>query len=156
MKQTISILFLCFLSVLTLTSCNKPFIERKKPLTNYFNDFEDYHTYTIMDSDKNVYYMNDEQENIIIDALNKFLLVDVVKYEDFNEENALRHFYVCLVLSNNSFDLFFMYNASPDGDARIEIYDNKTATLYKVADNYDAELALGVTICSIFEELKKI
>ena len=99
--------------------------------------------------------MNDEQEERMLNALNQFMSVDVIAQKDFDEEKALKHFYVCLVLSNNKYDLFFMYNASPDGDASITIYDNKTYTLYSVVDNYDAELSLGVTICSIIDELRE-
>ena len=47
-----------------------------------------------------------------------------------------------------------MYNASPDGDASISIYDNKTFTYYTV-DDYQAELNLGVCNIVLKNELKK-
>ena len=153
-KKIISILFVCFFSIFILTSCENPPLDRREPLTSYITSFEDYYKYTILDSDKYIYYPNEEQSNRLEEALNKFLSVDVVANKDFKEENALKHFYVCLVLSNDEYDLFFMYNASPDGDASISIYDNKTFTYYTV-DDYQAELNLGVAICSVKDELKK-
>lgn len=153
-KKIISILFVCFFSIFILTSCENPTLDRREPLTNYITNFEDYYTYTILDSDKYIYYPNEEQSNRLDEVLNKFLSVDVVVNKEFKEENALKHFYVCLVLSNDEYDLFFMYNASSDGDASISIYDNKTFTYYTV-DDYQAELNLGVAICSVKDELKK-
>lgn len=47
-----------------------------------------------------------------------------------------------------------MYDASPDGDASISIYDNRTFTYYTVED-YQEELNLGVEICSVKKEIEE-
>ena len=57
-KKIFIILFVCFFSLFILTSCDNPHLDRKEPLTNHITDFEDYYTYTILDSDKYIYYMN--------------------------------------------------------------------------------------------------
>lgn len=152
--KIISVLFAFFFSIILLSSCENLTLYKMESLTNYITSFEDYYTYKILDSDENIYYPNEEQSNRLEEALIKFLSVDVVVNKNFKEENALKHFYACLVLSNNESDLFFMYNASPDGDASISIYDNKTFNYFTVND-YQAELELGVAICGIKDELKK-
>lgn len=150
MKKTLFILFLCFFSFLGLMGCKST----KETLAKYINDLEKY-TYTIIDNNQNIYYVNSKQKEKVISELNQFLSVEVEKHKNYSEEDALKHYSVCLTLSKNKYNLFFLYNVNTDGDISINIYDNKTNTLYSVVNNYDAELSLGATINSIRDELKE-